>query len=108
MVNYLWKETWNQLKYQIFQFWDSLVLILPALTFFFTYLQCFFLVAEEYVRKSFWGYYYILKVNVSCLLKRVYLPYRGLNLIRKLMGSNALNDAVILVSKDNVALGVKL
>ncbi len=50
----------------------------------------------------------ILNVNISSILEGIDLPHCSLDLIVKLMRSNTLQDTVIVVSEDNVALGVKL
>ena len=50
----------------------------------------------------------IFDVDIGCLLERIDLSYRSFDFIRKLMWTYALNDSVLMVSKNDVSLRIKL
>lgn len=50
----------------------------------------------------------ILDIDISRILKRIDLPHSSLYLLVELMRSYTLQDAIILISEDDITLGVEL
>jgi hypothetical protein len=104
-----WKETGDHLEDNILHLLPSLLLALPFLLplgYLFDLLRLLFRL--QLFLQALSGNIYIFDVNIGGILEGIDLPDCCLDLIVELMRADALQDAEVVVSEDDVALGVQL
>lgn len=100
MFDDLWEQAGNQLKDHILQLRSSLGLLLFAFGLFL--LHC-----NQGLLHCLWRYDDVFEVDIGCVLEGVEFSHRCLDVIAELVGTDALQDAIVLVSEDDVALRVQ-
>ena len=111
VVNNRWEQTGYHFEHNIFHFLSASLLSLPLLLPLRLLLDLFdweCLLRLQQFLKCLCRNINIFQINISRMLKGIQFAHGSLHLIVEFMRTNTLQDAVIVISQDNITLGVQL